>query len=187
MNEMYKLVTPSQVVNCVGDVTPSSLHALGIKAIITDLDNTLVPWRGHEISQDVLEWIAELKRADIKIVIASNTMHPRRLHKLAGEMGIPYILGVRKPWPRGYRKSMEMLGSTPATTAMLGDQIFTDIMGANALKLHTILLRPALSTYEFIWTVMVRRVERILVRHLQATGRWPSPTSPNTPVAKSAA
>jgi len=173
MNALLKLVTPTRVVKNISDVTPASLTDLGIIAVITDLDNTLVRWRSYEISQEVHDWLAGLKSANIKVVIASNTMHPRRLQKLAGEMGIECILGVRKPWPSGYKRSMEMLGSTPATTAMLGDQIFTDIMGANALNLHTILLRPALSTYEFIWTVMVRQVERVLVRYLVATGRWP--------------
>lgn len=177
----FKLVTPSRIVSRISDATPESLRERGIVAVITDLDNTLVPWKSHEISDEVLEWIAALKREDIKLVIASNTMHPKRLKSIAGRMGIPYLLGVRKPYPGGYRRSMQLLGSTPATTAMIGDQVFTDIMGANALGLHTILLRPQLSTHEFIWTVFVRHVERLVIAHLTSRGQWPQTDAPMEP------
>lgn len=178
MNALLRLVTPTCVVRRVSDAAPAFLQSLGVDAVITDLDNTLVPWRRYEISQEVFDWIDELKASGIKIVIASNTMHPARLQKLAAQMDVPCVLGVRKPWPAGYRKSMAAIGASAERTAMLGDQIFTDILGANALKLRTILLRPALSRREFIWTVFVRQFEKLLVSYLQATQQWPEPLEP---------
>ncbi|MDR3710563.1 MAG: YqeG family HAD IIIA-type phosphatase [Capsulimonadaceae bacterium] len=177
----FKLIVPSRIVTRITDASAASLRQRGIAAVITDLDNTLVPWKSREISEDVFDWLAALKRENIKIVIASNTMHPKRLKEIAERMDIPYILGVRKPWPAGYRRSMQLLGSTPETTAMIGDQVFTDIMGANALGLHTILLRPQLSTHEFIWTIFVRQIERLAIGYLTAQGRWPTPDAPAVP------
>ena len=176
-----KTVTPDEVVSRISDVTPESLRKRGVDGLISDLDNTLVPWKSHEISDEVFAWLDAMKSAGIGVVLASNTIHPKRLKRIAERMGIPYAPGVRKPWPRGYRRSMEILGTTPANTAMLGDQIFTDIMGANALGIRTILLRPPLARREFLWTVFVRQIEKLLVAYLTRTGRWPERDAATTP------
>jgi HAD superfamily phosphatase (TIGR01668 family) len=173
MTKLIHLLTPTVVVETIGEVDPEALKARGITAIITDLDNTLVPWRHYEIADGVTEWLHKLEEAGIKICIASNTLHMKRLKQLAETMGIPFVDRVRKPHPGGFIRSMKAMGSNRHNTAVFGDQIFTDVLAGNRLGLTTILLRPPLSREEFVSTQMVRHVENIVIRWLKVRGRWP--------------
>ena len=194
MSTLWKTLTPSQVVESIKELEPDMLRARGIEAIITDLDNTLVPWRHYEIMPGVIEWLAKLEVAGIKICIASNTIHTSRLKSLADTMGIPFVDRVRKPRTGGFVRAMKAMGSHPSNTAVFGDQIFTDILAGNRLNLHTILLRPPLSKEEFISTQLVRYVENGVIRKLRERGQWPTAArveaaldalpDPRTPQAK---
>jgi len=174
MSIFWKTLTPTEVVESLKELEPETLKARGIEAIITDLDNTLVPWRHYEIMPGVIEWLAKLEVAGIKICIASNTIHTNRLKQLAETMGIPFVDRVRKPRTGGFLRAMAAMGSHPKNTAVFGDQIFTDILAGNRLKLHTILLRPPLSKEEFISTQLVRYVENGVIRRLRDRGQWPA-------------
>jgi len=173
MTKLLHLLTPTVVVETIREVDPEALKARGITAIITDLDNTLVPWRHYEIAEGVTEWLHKLEDAGIKICIASNTLHMKRLKQLADTMGIPFVDRVRKPHPGGFLRSMKAMGSNRENTAVFGDQIFTDVLAGNRLGLTTILLRPPLSREEFISTQCVRYVENVVISWLKARGRWP--------------
>jgi HAD superfamily phosphatase (TIGR01668 family) len=182
MNRLYESlaskvltpISPSWVVATVGEVDAAALKAGGIRAIITDLDNTLVPWRKYEIMPGVKEWLADLKEHGIKICIASNTLHTSRLKRLAATLDIPFVDRVRKPWVGGFLRSMQLMGSRREETAVFGDQIFTDVWCGNKLGLRTILLRPPLSKEEFIWTRLVRIGENIVIRRMMRFGHWPA-------------
>lgn len=173
MTKLLHLLTPTFVVEAIRDVDPDLLKARGITAIITDLDNTLVPWRHYEIAPGVTDWLAKLESAGIKICIASNTLHMKRLRQLAATMNIPFVDRVRKPHPGGFIRSMQAMGSNRQNTAVFGDQIFTDVLAGNRLGLTTILLRPPLSREEFVSTQIVRHVENFVIRWLKVRGRWP--------------
>ena len=90
---------------------PRRSSARGINAIITDLDNTLVPWRKYDIAPSVIEWLAKIEVEFIKICIASNTLLMSRLQQLAETMGIPFVDRVRKPWVGGFVRSMDLMAS----------------------------------------------------------------------------
>ena len=168
-----KLYTPTLVAAKIEDITPEALKAHGIKAIITDLDNTLVPWRRYNVSENVVKWLAELEASDIKIVIASNTLHTGRLKHLADEMGIPFVDRVRKPFVGGFLRAMQVMNATVADTAVVGDQLFTDVLCGNRLRMTSILLRPPLAKEEFLSTQMLRNVERALIGFMERRGVWP--------------
>jgi len=170
----WNTLTPCQVVESVKELEPETLKERGIEAIITDLDNTLVPWRHYEVMPGVVEWLAKLEVAGIKICIASNTIHTERLKQLAETMNIPFVDRVRKPRTGGFLRAMKAMGSNAKNTAVFGDQIFTDILAGNRLGLHTILLRPALSKEEFVSTQLVRYVENGVIRKLRDQGQWPA-------------
>lgn len=175
MSSFWKLLTPTFVVETVKDeaLQPDALQARGIHAIITDLDNTLVPWRHYDIAPGVVEWLARLEVAGIKICIASNTIHTERLQQLAETMNIPFVDRVRKPGTSGFRRAMSLMGAERKNTAVFGDQIFTDMLAGNRMHLTTILLRPPLSKEEFISTQFVRYIENFVIRRLRARGMWP--------------
>ena len=174
MSILWNTLTPCQVVESVKELEPETLQAQGITAIITDLDNTLVPWRHYEVMPGVVEWLAKLEVAGIKICIASNTIHTERLKQLAETMNIPFVDRVQKPRTGGFSRAMRLMGSNAGNTAVFGDQIFTDILAGNRLGLHTILLRPPLSKEEFVSTQMVRYVENGVIRKLREKGQWPA-------------
>lgn len=182
MSKLWKLLTPSQVVKKISDIQPSDLRAQGITAIITDLDNTLVPWRRYSIAEEVVQWLADLETAQIKICIASNTLHTSRLKKLADEMRIPFVDRVRKPWVGGFLRAMQLMESSRGQTAVVGDQIFTDVLCGNRLKLCTILLRPPLAREEFLSTRLLRHVENYLINFLQRRGIWPKDMAAGGPL-----
>ncbi len=174
MSKFWNLLTPSRVVQSVQEVDPKDLRASGIAAIITDLDNTLVPWRHYEISPGVVEWLAHLEVEGIKICIASNTIHTERLKQLAETMNIPFVEDVRKPRRGGFLRAMRLMGSGAGDTAVFGDQIFTDVLAGNRIGLYTILLRPPLSKEEFFSTQLVRYVENGVIQRLRKRDLWPA-------------
>ena len=162
---MHRLLTPSLLVARVQDVSPHLLETRGIRAVISDLDNTLAPWRSEEFADEVLEWLEALRAADIGVCLASNTHHFARLERISKKLGILYVPGnASKPRRRGLRKALSILGTTPGDTAMIGDQLFTDILAGNRLGLFTVLVNP-LTPHEFIGTRLVSRtVERLVLR-----------------------
>jgi HAD superfamily phosphatase (TIGR01668 family) len=162
---MLRLLTPDITVAHVRDVTPALLRERGIRAVISDLDNTLVRWRGEDITDEITAWLRLLRASDISVCIASNTRHLTRLERLAAQMGILHVPGnAVKPRRRGLRRALALLQATPGETAMVGDQLFTDILAGNRLGLTSILVNP-LSAHEFIGTRLISRTaERLVLR-----------------------
>jgi HAD superfamily phosphatase (TIGR01668 family) len=95
----------------------------------------------------------------MSLFIASNTHNPKRLRVVAEELGIPSLERISKPRRKGLRAAMDAMGSSASTTAMIGDQIFTDIVGGNRLSLFTILVRP-MNKREFFGTKISRLFEK---------------------------
>lgn len=154
----------------VAAVTPAFLAARGLRALILDLDNTLVPWHGREVPPAVENWIRTLHDAGIQLCIVSNTHRPGRLRELAALLGVQYVAEGGKPRRGGFLQAIQAMGVTAAETAVVGDQVMTDIWGGNRCGLLTILVEP-LSDAEFLGTRLVsRRVERLLLELLARQG-----------------
>lgn len=154
---------PNRTSESVATVNAAELRDLGIEALLLDLDNTLVPWHGYEIADSTLEWLRNAESLGFKLCIVSNTRYPGRLKRLAGQLQVPFARGRLKPLRSAFRPALDLLGVAPHQTAVIGDQIFTDILGGNRLGLYTILVRP-LSRREFFGTRISRLFERIILR-----------------------
>lgn len=165
MPPLRTLLTPDLIVRHVGDITPALLDGRGIRAVVTDLDNTLVPWRSESVDKEIAVWLRNLRAAGVRVCVASNTRHVARLERLAGHLEILHVPGnANKPGTRGLRRALDLLGATPGEAAMIGDQLFTDILAGNRLGLFTVLVNP-LSPREFIGTrVVSRTAERLFLR-----------------------
>ncbi len=135
-----------------------ALVARGIRGVILDLDNTLVPWGARAAPPELVAWIASGRREGLRFCIVSNN-RGARVTQLAAALGVPAVAGALKPRRGALRRALSVMGTIPQTTALVGDQLFTDILGGNRLGLHTILVRPQ-SPKEFLLTRLVRRVER---------------------------
>lgn len=165
---MLKKVTPDLVLNSIYDLDLAFLKKKGIKGIITDLDNTLVVWNVCQVEEPLEKWLFAVKEADFKLCILSNNSSGR-VDDFAAKIGVPAVSKAVKPRRIGFRRALKQMGLKASETAVLGDQLFTDILGGNRAGLFTILVTP-LSQKEFIGTRLVRQVERILLRKLKKKG-----------------
>jgi HAD superfamily phosphatase (TIGR01668 family) len=157
---VLRWLRPSSEVEAVYDIDPLALRALGIKGLILDLDNTIVPWGVRTVSPQLPRWIAAARDANLRLCIVSNNMGSR-VTGIAAALGLPLVWGALKPRRRALRRALALMGTTPEATALVGDQLFTDILGGNRLGLHTILVRPQ-GGREFVGTRLVRVAERLL-------------------------
>lgn len=166
---MFELLCPDECVDSVLDIDLTTLYGRGIRALILDVDNTLLGWETEEIPDEVRSWVHEAQALGFKVCIASNGTRTR-VRKIAGALQVPAISKAVKPRKRPFRRAMEILGTPADATAVVGDQIFTDVLGGNRMELYTILINPVSKT-ELRTTKMVRRVERRVLSRLQRKGR----------------
>lgn len=132
----------------------------GYKGIICDIDNTIVPWSEKEIMEEVIEWIQKIKREDFALCLVSNGMD-KRVNYFSQELSIPAVGQAVKPRKKSYKRALNILGLKSEITFVIGDQIFTDILGGNRLGLTTVLVDP-MSSQEFITTKILRMLERVV-------------------------
>jgi len=161
---------PRLVVPAVTALPPAFFHARGLTAALLDLDNTLVLWHGTAVEPAIAAWVEGLAAAGIRCCLASNTHRPRRLAALGASLGLPFELGVAKPRRAGLLRCVARLGAAPEATAMIGDQLFTDIWGGNRCGLYTVLVQP-MSAREFIGTRAISRpLEKAVLAALRRRG-----------------
>lgn len=163
---MGKGLKPDLLITHLDELNIELLEKHDLKAIIVDLDNTILPWTGKDIPDRIKQWFKSHKQAGIKFCIVSNNSS-RRVSRLAGELGIPAISRAIKPRRKAFRRALLVLGTAPEHTAVVGDQIFTDVLGGNRMGLFTILVSP-LDKDEFIGTKFVRKLERLILRRLKS-------------------
>lgn|SRR5690554_1823248 len=156
------MLKPDLQVPDITALTPELLKGLGIEAVMVDLDDTIVPSGGNHMENLVKDWFMSLKAAGLKLMILSNGQRDRVAH-WALELGIPGLSLVGKPFRHAFRRGLKLLGSDPAATAMVGDQLFTDILGANLMGLRSILVSP-LSPGKLLHTKALRGLERRILR-----------------------
>jgi HAD superfamily phosphatase (TIGR01668 family) len=155
-------ITPHRAVRYLTEIRPSELAARGIRGVVLDLDNTLLPPTAPAPAAEVVAWVTALRACGLRAVVVSNAPKTRR-DRIASQIGCPAIGGPPKPSLRRLRRALEHLGTAPAQTAAIGDQLFTDVLPANLLGLYTILVEP-LDHREFVGTRLVRLVERLVGR-----------------------
>lgn len=133
---------PRGVYPSIAHISPQALAARGIKLVLADLDNTLVPYKVTQPSPELIAWKEALRASGIELFLLSNSRKPGRAKAFAEQLGIPYQGHSGKPKKAGYLKAMERMGVVPEETVMVGDQIFTDTLGANNAGVTPLLVRP---------------------------------------------
>lgn len=124
------------------DLEPKALRAKGIKLVLADLDNTLVPYKVPTPNADVVAWKQALHAEGIQLFILSNSRKPGRAQRFAEALGVPYQGHSGKPKRAGFLRALERMNANPGETVMVGDQIFTDILGANNAGVIPLLVQP---------------------------------------------
>lgn len=165
---MFSRLVPKLYLNSIYELNLDGLRRRGIRGLITDLDNTLVAWGSAEVPDSLVRWISGARAAGFRICLVSNNTLPR-VGSFARALEIPAIAKARKPFNRAYKEAMSLMGTTPPETAVIGDQVFTDVFGGNLLGLFTVLVAP-IDSREFVGTRLVRFVERRLLCCLEKKG-----------------
>ena len=137
---MFSLI-PKLIYESVCDLTPEVLQKHGISVLLMDFDNTIVPYTCDIPKDEVLSWLNSLKNAGISLCVVSNTKRGRAL-EFCQKQGIDCITHAKKPFPKGIRRAVERYGNTAGKIALVGDQIYTDVLGANCAGVVSILVRP---------------------------------------------
>ena len=124
----------------VTEITPEYLISQNIKGLILDVDNTLLDF-DLKIIEGLKEWYHKIENAGIKCIILSNTNKLYKVNMIVDVIDIPYITFATKPLKRGFKKAQKELNLPNENIAVIGDQIFTDVIGANRCKMFSILVK----------------------------------------------
>jgi len=138
---MLDIFFPDLIVDKVQDIDLEFLAKKNIKGLLLDIDNTLVPMHMKEADQNAVEWIERVKSNGLKVCIVSNASK-KRVIKFNENLKLFAIHRASKPGTKAFRKAMRLIDLKAEETAVVGDQIFTDIYGGNRLNLFTILVKP---------------------------------------------
>ncbi|KPU44942.1 mitochondrial PGP phosphatase [Oxobacter pfennigii] len=154
---MGKSLYPDIHIPSIYDIDLSYLKSKGITNMIIDIDNTLSKWGSKMPDEKVCSWIKGSKASGFKICILSNSSN-KRISLYCSELNVLFCKNVRKPLKSSFINAMNLLESQFYNTCVVGDQIFTDILGGNKCSLFTILVNP-IDRNEFILTRIIRIIE----------------------------
>ena len=135
-------LVPDYLFDSIYTIDIERLRARGVTLLLADLDNTLIPYSQKMPTQEIKDWRDRLKAAGITLFILSNSRKPGRAKRFAEALGVPYMGHAGKPKSGGFVRAMAQMGVTPSQTAIVGDQIFTDIWGGNNAGVLTLMVKP---------------------------------------------
>ena len=166
---MLKLFTPNYYIHRYTALRPAFLKEQGIQLLICDIDNTLVP---HDVAvpdDEAIAFLKSIQDAGIQIVFISNNVE-ERVATFAKGLNIPFYPFAMKPLPKTYRKMLKDFHVKRDVVAVLGDQLMTDILGANVMRFYTILTAQVVER-DLSFTKVNRVFENIVFSLLKVTGK----------------
>lgn len=150
------MLTPNLILPSLFDVTPERLNKLGIRALVLDVDNTLRAHGAAEPYDGVVGWVQEMRENGIALMIASNNFK-KRIAPFAKQLDLDFFAMSCKPFPLGLTRAIKKISIPSHQIALVGDQIFTDIVGGNLKGIYTILISPYQAESGALW-----KIKRIL-------------------------
>lgn len=166
---MVRSLAPDYIVSSVKDLRPEFLKNLGLKSLLIDLDNTIVPRNEDTIDKSILSWLRLLKDQSFRIYIVSNNWESRVQRVLNGVTFDGMIAPAGKPFTYRAKRFIQEHKIDLDSAAFIGDQVFTDLVFGKRLGLKTILVMP-LTTYDLLHTRILRIFEKMLIRYWQKRG-----------------
>lgn len=156
-----EMLYPNEYLNSVKDISIELLEKNNIKGLILDVDNTLINL-DRKMPAGVSDWAKDLKNKGIKICILSNSNKIEKVSAVAKIIGVPYIFFGKKPLKAGFLRAKEILKLDNKNIAVVGDQIFTDIVGANRCNMFSILVKP-IEEKDYLLTKIKRPIEKLII------------------------
>ena len=155
------LFRPNMKIGKMIDLTPAMMHEFGIRALLLDIDNTRTTHSNPVPAEGVQEWIDTIKKSGFAVVICSNNFH-KRILPFSSSVGLDCVAMSFKPFPFGFNRAKKKLHEKPKAVVVVGDQIYTDVLGANLAGMQSILLEPRSEEKGF--TIWLRRKMEIKIR-----------------------
>lgn len=161
---------PDLRLNRVTELTRERLTDLKVRGLLLDLDNTLLPpGEAGPLPKDILAWAERLRRGGIKLALVTNAK-PHRIKRVAAALGVPGIGPAAKPLPFGFLRALRVLGLSRHEALAVGDQVFTDLLGARLAGIRIALVRPlAHDALPHTWGL--RRLERLCLDSMETPPR----------------
>ena len=153
-------VRPTSFASRIHDISLDQLEADGVRGIIVDLDNTLVGYRHAAPDEEVAGWVHAAVARGIRVAVVTNN-GTQWAHDVAANLGAHCVARAGKPSPRGFLKALEWLGTDKHATVVIGDQVFTDVLGAKLFGMKVILTEPIVVREQW-WMRVLRFFERIV-------------------------
>lgn len=135
------LFTPTGHYKSILEITPRVLKEMGVTALILDIDNTMTTHDNPTPLEGLFDWLELMRKSGIKMMIVSNN-YSERVTPFAELLGLDFIPRGAKPLPKGYKAAAERLGVSKGEICTIGDQLFTDILGAKLFGIKSILVDP---------------------------------------------
>lgn len=164
---LFRRFCPDFTAERIYGIIPAELQAMGVRGVLLDLDNTLLPWKGKQLPQETVDWIRRCQASGLNLCLVSNTRNLDRLRSMAQELGIPAVAPTKmKPSRSGFLQALEILELEAKDTIMIGDQMFTDVWGGNRAGIRTIWVER-MAQREFFGTKFSRMAERLIARFIR--------------------
>mgnify|MGYP003292593945 CR=1 FL=1 len=138
---------PKILADSITDLTVQQLHDWGIQLLMLDFDNTIVPYTTNVPTKEVEQWLERMKQSDIQLCVVSNSKK-ERVKIFCKKYGIDCITHAKKPFSKGICTCLQKYQLQPRFCALVGDQIFTDTLGANGCGVRSILVK-AIDNHNF--------------------------------------
>lgn len=155
------LLAPSRRARAITDVDVLGLVAQGVRCVLFDRDNTVVPRDTKVAPPEVVAWLDEARAQGLALVMVSNNFHTREVEASALELGCSCVHHAMKPAPFAVKRALALVGCGPEEAVLVGDQVFTDVVAGNLAGVRTILVEPQ-STSDLWYTHIFRAVERLI-------------------------
>ncbi len=156
------ILFPKLYLNNIKEISMQILQEKKLKALILDVDNTLIDYNKN-LLEGTKQWATNLKENGIKLCIVSNSNNKTKVAKVAKVLEIPYIYFAKKPFKSGFKKAQNILQVKKEEIGVVGDQILTDVIGANRCKMFPILVKP-INERDFFITKIKRPLEKIIIK-----------------------
>ena len=165
---MFRIFQPHLRIGSVTELTASRLAALGLRSLLLDVDCTLKHYRDTDIPPEIAGWLDSMKTARIGLCLVSNG-RAHRIGRFAESIGLPFVAPAMKPLPFGCNAAVKSMGFDKKTTAMIGDQVFADLLAGKLAGLFTILVTP-LSPEQEPWFARIKRpFEKLVLKRRQVS------------------
>lgn len=178
-------LTPARAVDSFAEIDLYELREAGKSLILMDVDNTIIEWKREEFSKPLLAWVAQAKDLGFSLCLVSNTSNFERLSKLASDIGAMAVRGKYKPNPDMFEQALKHFGRRADEAIMLGDQLMTDILGANRLGIDAIWVRQ-MGSHEFAPIKIKRVIEGLLKSSLYRALVTPMDEQSDAPAVEAA-